>query len=383
MLKLQRLGKSQLRYVYGIVVLVLVAASTMSVTAQDVQDPIVRDAMSYAADYNVPLDEAMRRLRLQDIVGDLDAALTSKEQATFAGLWIQHTPEFRVVVQFTRNGEATVQPYVKGGPLASLVEIRQANVSLLQLTAAQAQAARVVREVGVALNTDINVMENRVKVHVTNRTQLNTALRNANKHLSDSTDVVQVEKLATPAIHAGLALTNSCTSGFSVYVPATGERGITTAAHCDNSILYGGKYLPLKAEAFIREYDVQWHTAPGEPVNNLMYDGTSNRSVTGTRGRDSQAIGNYVCKYGVTTRYGCGNITTKSYSPYSNSFATYIVLHASDNANLVDPGDSGGPVFNGNTAYGIISAYANYNDAVYMAINYVPSGIGVNVLTSP
>jgi hypothetical protein len=67
----------------------------------------------------ISVDEAVRRFQLQEAIGPLGAQLEANEADTFAGLWLQQEPEFRVVVAFTQDGEATMQPYVAGTPLAS------------------------------------------------------------------------------------------------------------------------------------------------------------------------------------------------------------------------------------------------------------------------
>ena len=67
------------------------------------------EARMYAKDYGVPLEEAVRRLRLQNALPRLEPELRKKEADTFAGLWIQHEPDFRLVVLFTRDGEKTIQ----------------------------------------------------------------------------------------------------------------------------------------------------------------------------------------------------------------------------------------------------------------------------------
>jgi len=49
-------------------------------------------------------------------------------------------------------------------------------------------------------------------------------------------------------------------------------------------------------------------------------------------------------------------------------------------------GDSGGPVFKESSAYGIISCVnsgASGRDLIYVAVDYVESGLGVTVLTTP
>ncbi len=55
---------------------------------------------------------------------------------------------------------------------------------------------------------------------------------------------------------------------------------------------------------------------------------------------------------------------------------------------LADDGDSGGPGFFVNTAYGTMTSKITPGtngvgtDVVYMAVNYVESGLGVTVMTS-
>ncbi|HIE56888.1 MAG TPA: hypothetical protein EYP88_01465 [Anaerolineales bacterium] len=85
------------------------------------EEALIQDAKMYTSRFGVDLDEAIRRLKLQSEIGDLNAELAAKEQDTFAGLWIQHQPEYRVIVRFTRNGGVTTQPYIENGPLADII----------------------------------------------------------------------------------------------------------------------------------------------------------------------------------------------------------------------------------------------------------------------
>ncbi|MBI5962692.1 MAG: hypothetical protein HY863_04395 [Chloroflexi bacterium] len=70
------------------------------------------DAETYAKNYGISLDEAFRRFHLQDVAGELQATLREKEADTFASIWLEHTPEFKIVVLFTRDAERTIQPIV-------------------------------------------------------------------------------------------------------------------------------------------------------------------------------------------------------------------------------------------------------------------------------
>lgn len=162
------------------------------------EEAVVRDAQAYADRYGVDLDEAIRRLQLQDEIGDLNAELTENEEDTFAGLWIQHQPEYRVIVRFTRDGETTIRPYIENGPLAGMVEVRKARVTLTELRSARAQAAQIAAQLGIPAQSGINVFENRVELYVTDRAQFDAALRVASIQLPDYVEVVTVEELSTP-----------------------------------------------------------------------------------------------------------------------------------------------------------------------------------------
>jgi hypothetical protein len=86
----------------------------------------------YARAYCVSIAEAERRMEIQnrgaigpktepgrppapppDDIGTINATLQEKESGTFAGLWIQHRPDHRVVVAFTRDAAATLAKYTK------------------------------------------------------------------------------------------------------------------------------------------------------------------------------------------------------------------------------------------------------------------------------
>ncbi len=145
-------------------------------TALASDDPLVRDAANYAEHYRVPIDEAVRRLERQDEIGRLGALLESKERDTFAGLWIQHEPEYKIVVAFTRDGEATMERYVRDGPLVDLLEVREARVTLVELQAAQAELGRRLGEAKIPASTGIDVTRNRVQVYVSDLPRFRSAL---------------------------------------------------------------------------------------------------------------------------------------------------------------------------------------------------------------
>lgn len=340
-------------------------------------DPLMEDALTYAADQGVGVAEAVRRLHLQEQIGELNARLQAAEPATFAGLYIEHSPRFRVVARFTRDGERTLQRHVAGGPLAGIAQAEPARVPLSQLQNRLEAAHHAMRRAGIGADGGLDLRANRAEVYV--RPASAAAARAALASAPGQAEVVPVEHLAEPEhtddLHGGLHL-STCTSGFTVK-NSSGSRGITTSAHCGNTQSHGGKALNFRSERLGGSYDIQWHNRSGATFSATFWSGSAHRTVTGTRSRSNQSVGDYVCKYGKTTGYTCGYIETTSYC-YDGA-CTWIRV-GRDGYNLSEGGDSGGPWFNSYTAYGSHTLGIG-DDSAYMAVNYF-GGLGVSVVTS-
>jgi hypothetical protein len=135
-----------------------------------VSEALQRDAKAYAEAHDVPLDEAIRRLRQQDPVGELSAVLQEQEADVFGGLWIQHEPEYEVIVLVTGDAadqERIRRRYVQGGPLEDTVEIREAGVTRKELKAAQVELMQILEAVGSRAQTGIDVRGNCVALYTT------------------------------------------------------------------------------------------------------------------------------------------------------------------------------------------------------------------------
>jgi len=163
------------------------------------EDPLLYDAPGYASDTGVSINESLHRFQLQDIAGELGAELTTNESETFAGLWIVHIPEFRVVVQFTRDGEETIKPYLKRHTeLANIVDVRTAKVSLADLRRAHADATYSVSALDIPVESGISVSNNSVELYVlkADRSRFDDALQRREIRLSDKVRVITVEELS-------------------------------------------------------------------------------------------------------------------------------------------------------------------------------------------
>jgi hypothetical protein len=76
------------------------AEETTSFVEREKEEALNPDAKTYAKDFGVSVEEADRRLDLQDDVGSLGAKLEKNEPDTFAGLESRHKPDYHVVVYF-------------------------------------------------------------------------------------------------------------------------------------------------------------------------------------------------------------------------------------------------------------------------------------------
>ncbi len=316
-----------------------------------------------------------------------------------AGHWIKHGSgpnDFGMVVRFTSNGNGTIQGYgqhVAIGPLADMVELRDADITLAELREAQSEAIEAISGKDIPAESGIDVKAGKVKIYVAERGRLDDAIQKGIVSLPEKVDLVTVSAMGQleADIYGGLSLT-PCTSGFSVK-NAVGTRGITTAAHCEDEVSYNGTDLDHEDAEIGYRYDIQWFTAPDFTITNKIRStsGGGTRRITGTVHRTSQSVGEYVCKYGKTTHYTCGYIETKNYRPdetddFPHPAPNFIrVNNTAGYDNLSSPGDSGGPWFFSNDAYGthVGSPAGDSDDAYYMAVNYISRGIHVDVLTSP
>ena len=363
--------------------LVTISVIVAGATGGSAENPLARDAQDYAVQFGTTVDEAERRLNLQEAIGKLDHKLTTGESDTFAGLWIQHEPDFKVIVKFTEGGESTLRRYISGGDLEDLVEVGTAANTMASLRQAQTDAKSASDSIEVLTESGINVFENRAELYILDKDSFNSLLESEGLELPQNVSVKQVDEFSSQAtsIYGGLEVSTStgdCTTGFSV-TDEVGTVGITTAEHCGDDVEYEGILLERETGSDGGSVDLQWLTSDEVTPNNIFFDGYNNKTVSGTLHRNYQSIGTHVCKYGDATERTCGQISDKDVRPVGSYFATWMRVH-NPNESMGLEGDSGGPVFYGQTAYGTTSSVTRYYnsadeptdifDLVYMAVNY-------------
>jgi hypothetical protein len=294
------------------------------------------------------------------------------------------------VVQFTGNGEAALRPHLTDN-IAGIIDLRSAKISLKQLEKDQEVSLSSLKKAGLHADSSINVAENRVEINMPD-VVLATSAQKSRLTLPANVVIRPVKSLAQPAVdlYGGISLdglAGGATAGFPVE-DAKGRRGITTCAHTDYVLFYlryGVPFwLPCQQSRKDTYYDIQWHSSGTFDVVNEINTGMpERRKITGAVNRESQALGSFVAKYGKTTGYTAGYIDSNSitldYIPDCKP-TFFKVNHASADECVCDVGDSGGPWFLGNDAYGTTCAKDSGGDGYYMAVDYL-SGVGVSLLT--
>jgi hypothetical protein len=353
------------------------------------QNTSSRDAQSYADAYGVSLKEATLRLSLQGLIGEISASMEQSETDIYGGLWIEHAPAFRVVLALTSDDSTVVSRYFEQAGLGDLVQTRIVDHSMHELEAELVRLANS-RDQEWQFDADVSVFDNRIEVRVLNEPSFLDGAHQRGVELSSNVMVLVVDALAQPAtsvLQGGRPLSD-CTSGFTVHSTSLGVDGLTTAGHCMNAQTYipTGEALTYVTQNLTMGHDEQWHRLPGALAPNVIWDGLSGRFITDKRDRAFQNVGDWVCHYGKVTGFDCGTIVSRNEVVCNNGpgGVTGIKVHKNNTTFLAKGGDSGGPWFTNGVALGTMSCripYSLYSDAIYVAENYVESGLGVTIKT--
>jgi len=147
----------------------------------------LQDVEMMASDLGIPVEEALRRQEYTGAISELQARLRANEADSFAGLWIEHEPQYRVVAAFTGDAQEILAQYVDSDhPLADVVEARSATYTYEQLMADQHTAGRLLEQMGFSAASGIDVQENQVEIFVTDRAAFEAALAASGAELPPS-----------------------------------------------------------------------------------------------------------------------------------------------------------------------------------------------------
>jgi hypothetical protein len=152
------------------------------------------DAQHYADAFGVELDEALRRMDLQSKLGSEGHDLEVGEPDRFGGLFWEHEPEYRLVVQMTDGDEETVREYIQDPELQDVLDVRTVEYTHEELLDTQHEVMSLLHDLGVRVSGGISVQENRVEVYAADASVVEEALESAGEELPESVTIVESEK---------------------------------------------------------------------------------------------------------------------------------------------------------------------------------------------
>ena len=388
---------------FGVVAARPAAAVATPPSAAAIQTPaeaLAQDATEYARLQGLGVAEAVRRLRAQEGSVAATDSLRAEFRDRLAGISIEHQPDYRIVVLLTGTAPVRDRFISASGSVIPIVFRTGAVATHEQLTAAlglQQMTMRAVVRNSQGMGVDprsgeIVVIASKAGLDDGQRAEKQAELA-AIAGVPVRLRLIETEDVNS-AVEGGSRVVGvdprdgrrySCTTGF--VVTDSTRTGIITAAHCPDDLTYldpNGGRVPLH---FVGEWgaltqDVQVHLADAVQKGAFYVDRDRKivRPLTGRRTRASTRAGDIVCHRGESSGYSCAQVELVDFAPRVGLCG-----------GVCDPvwvtvagpscrgGDSGGPIFAGTTAFGIVKG-GSYrrsgacNFYYYMSTDYLPAG---------
>jgi streptogrisin C len=386
------------------VLLLAFATAAAGQAVQSAGDAVAEDAVQYAAQFGVSPGEAVRRLNAQqDSVAATDA-IEREFSGRLAGISIEHSPNYRIVVLLT-GSEPVADRNTAGVPIVFRTGAK----------ATHAEAIAALRKHLIDLRADLPGARGAGYDQRTGEVVLLVTPEDAERYGIEAirTRAEQVSGVAVRVVINNLDEQNMavdgggrvegvssisgrrqrCTTGFVV---TNGEiNAITTAAHCPDNLTYidndgNSTDLPMIGSWGAAYRDVQINGSPDSP-QALFYANRgagSLRSLATWRNVASTRAGDFVCHYGESSGYSCALVQLTDYAPPGALCGgpcepTWVTV---DGPSCI-PGDSGGPVFSGEVAFGIAKGVNRSGERCdfyyYMSTDYLPPPWRLLTATSP
>ena len=368
-------------------------------------EALAEDSVQYAAQFGVSPDEALRRLTAQqDSVAATDA-IAREFADRLAGISIEHQPEYRIVVLLT-GAEPVADRSSSGVPI----------VFRTGATATHAEAIAALKQHLIDLRTDLPGARGAGYDQRTGEVVLLVTPEDAQRF---GIEAIRARAEQVSGVAVRVAINNldeqnlgvdggeqvvgassitgrqqRCTTGFVV---TNGDvNAIITAAHCPDNLTYvddngNSTQLPMIGSWCAGFRDVQINGSP-DPLKPLFYAnrgaGSLRRLVT-WRNVASTRAGDFVCHYGESSGYSCALVQLTDYAPPGDLCGgpcspTWVTVKGP----TCIPGDSGGPVFSGEVAFGIAKGINRASGGqclfyYYMSTDYLPAPWRLLVRSAP
>ncbi|GAA4011046.1 hypothetical protein GCM10022280_05600 [Sphingomonas swuensis] len=372
------------------------AAEPVRLTAEQA---LAQDAERYAAIFAIPPAEALTRLKQQQASIAVTERLRIQYRDQLAAIVIEHRPSWGVVVRLTGRGLPADRVETEQGlPIPIRFESELPSTRALALRILDAERGALPRLVpgyrgaGVDPATGGLLVMQRpgadprpvsvAEQALYDRLGLPVRIRRLDAVMTNSAAVGGGRVEGTSADGRRWR----CTTGFVVR-KATGELGVTTAAHCPDSLSWRGpdgeeRLLPMAGAWGNAEHDVQVHTGVG-PAEGVVFSDAAKQSVrpiTSWATRPMTRSGDFLCLRGESSGYACNVVELTDFAPSGDLCGG---LCANSWVTVAGPecrrGDSGAPLFLGTIAYGVLKGGAYLQGGTcafsyYQSVDYLPDG---------
>jgi streptogrisin C len=361
-------------------------------------EALERDAAEYAPTFDVAPAEALRRLQAQEASVPLVERLAGGYRDRLSGVIIEHRPSYQIVIVVTGEPApdllVAIAPFdvpvvVRSGGLATrraileAIERHQADIRAALLSPPGMgvdPATGTLLVVASPGDLDGDADRDTIATQLTEIAGVPVRVRtwgdfDANLAVEGGGRVVGHDLDRTGRF--------VCTAGFVVTDGA--QTALSTAAHCPDMLSFvdgSGVDMPLTMIGAwgARYQDVQLHTASAGLQATFRGDSeTRARPLVTWRSRESTRAGDIVCHRGQRTGYSCSLVQLVDYAPPGDLCAgpcpaTWVAVSGPK----CKGGDSGGPVFLGTVAFGLVKGESATNGTCrlyyYMSTDYLPPG---------
>jgi hypothetical protein len=362
-------------------------------------EALAQDARHYALRHKVSVVDAISRLRAQEETVAVTDRIREAYGERLAGISVEHRPDLRIYVLLT-GSEPVADRIVSAGGIEVPIKFRTgAGATRERIVGAIGQHQAAIRaslKGAPGMGLDPRTGELVVVVHALDLVREGEAALDARLEALTGVPVrirpqgrEHRDAVAGGARVEGPALAGGeravCTTGFVV---TDGKRtGIATAAHCPDTLRYLDAHETDVALSFVGQWgwsfrDVQIHeSARAErPIFYADPDKKAARRLASWRNRASTRAGDTVCHRGETSGYSCSEVELIDYAPPGDLCGGPCApVWVTVSGPACKGGDSGGPVFLGSVALGILkgASYAHSGGCdfyYYMSIDYLPEG---------
>ncbi len=334
-------------------------------------DGLRRDAATLAEQHGVSVDTMHEYLLEQERLNAVAPKVEEAAGARLAGLWIDWQPAPVLIVSMTGNtedsrvtealGSVSSSSEVRYGAAYSRAEL----LDELDRLASSGLRSRIPSATGHYLDEPNNQIVITLADSSAESARSVPAITGLLTDLSVPHEFVFDGGPAAPANRGGRHL-SSCTSGFTVYHPSTNTHGYLTAGHCGPTQNYmWWSDLSWRETAFVDErwnasVDVQWHRVDPatQAVAPLFH--VAKTTAYQQAGTTTVVPGSQVCNWGSRSlTSNCGTVTSLNYAPTvcgpTEGPCNNTFIRVSTGSGHMCKGDSGGPVYIGPSAVGILS----------------------------